>query len=90
MKNQNSTLGGFLGRPLGALGKTCLPLMKNVATPLAKSVFIPLKLTSAAKKENGWNGWYYENSKSLQESDLFIKGGNETIENEAKGKKWVS
>ena len=53
MKNQNSTLGGFLGRPLGALGKTCLPLMKNVATPLAKSVFIPLKLTSAAKKENG-------------------------------------
>ena len=30
--------GGFLGRPLGPLLKTSLPLMKNVLKPLAKSV----------------------------------------------------
>ena len=38
-------LGGFLGRLLGPLLKTRLPLMKNVITPLAKSVLIPLWLT---------------------------------------------
>ena len=41
-------LGGFLGRLLGPLLKTGLPLMKNVITPLAKSVLIPLGLTVAA------------------------------------------
>ena len=40
--------GGFLGRLLGPLLKTGLPLMKNVITPLAKSVLIPLGLTAAA------------------------------------------
>ena len=40
--------GGFLGKLLGPLLKTRLPLMKNVITPLAKSVFIPLGLTAAA------------------------------------------
>ena len=40
--------GGFLGRLLGALLKTGLPLMKNVIKPLAKSVLIPLGLTAAA------------------------------------------
>ena len=40
--------GGFLGRLLGPLLKTGLPLMKNVIKPLAKSVLIPLKLTTAA------------------------------------------
>ena len=39
--------GGFLGRLLGALLKTGLPLMKNVIKPLAKSVLIPLGLTAA-------------------------------------------
>ena len=40
--------GGFLGRLLGPLLKTGLPLMKNVIKPLAKSVLIPLGLTVAA------------------------------------------
>ena len=40
--------GGFLGRLLGPLLKTGLPLIKNVIKPLAKSVLIPLGLTAAA------------------------------------------
>ena len=40
--------GGFLGKLLGLLLKTGLPLMKSVITPLAKSVLIPLGLTAAA------------------------------------------
>ena len=39
---------GFLGRLLGPLLKTGLPLIKNVIKPLAKSVLIPLGLTAAA------------------------------------------
>ena len=41
-------LGGFLGRLLGALLKTGLPLIKSVIKPLAKSVLIPLGLTVVA------------------------------------------
>ena len=40
--------GGFLGKLLGPLLKTGLPLIKNVITPLAKSVLIPLGLTAAS------------------------------------------
>ena len=40
--------GGLLGRLLGPLLKTRLPLMKNVLKPLVKSAFIPLGLTAAA------------------------------------------
>ena len=40
--------GQFLGRLLGPLLKTVLPLMKNVIKALAKSVLIPLGLTAAA------------------------------------------
>ena len=40
--------GGFLGRLLGPLLKTGLPLIINVIKPLAKSVLIPLGLTAAA------------------------------------------
>ena len=40
--------GGFLGRLLGPLLKTGLPLIKNVIKSLAKSVLIPLGLTVAA------------------------------------------
>ena len=40
--------GVFLGRLLGPLLKTGLPLTKNVIKPLAKSVLIPLGLTAAA------------------------------------------
>ena len=39
-------LGGFLGRFLGPLLKTGLPLMKNLIKPLARSVLIPLGLTA--------------------------------------------
>ena len=40
--------GGFLGKLLGPLLKTGLPLMKSVITPLGKCVLIPLGLTAAA------------------------------------------
>ena len=40
--------GGFLGRLLGPLLKTGLPLIKNVIKPLAKSVLVPLGLNAAA------------------------------------------
>ena len=40
--------GGFLGRLLGPLLKTGLPLIGNVLKPLAKSVLIPLGLRAAA------------------------------------------
>ena len=40
--------GGFLGKLLGPLLKTGLPLMKSVIKPLAKSVLIPLGLTASA------------------------------------------
>ena len=40
--------GGCLGRLLGPLLKTGLPLIKNVIRPLAKSFLIPLELTAAA------------------------------------------
>ena len=40
-------LGRFLGRLLGPLLKTGLPLMKNVIKTLAKSVLIPLGSTAA-------------------------------------------
>ena len=41
-------LGGFLGRLLGPLLKTGLPLIKKVIKSLAKSVLILLGLTVAA------------------------------------------
>ena len=40
--------GGFLGRLLGPLLTTGLPLISNVIKPLAKTVLIPLGLTAAA------------------------------------------
>ena len=40
--------GGFLGKLLGPLLKTGLPLIKNVITPLDKSVLIPLELWAVA------------------------------------------
>ena len=51
LKSQLSKMiqsGGFLGRLLGALLKTGLPLIKTVIKPLAKSVLIPLGLTAPA------------------------------------------
>ena len=46
-------LGGFLGRLLGPLLKTGLPLMKSVIQPLAKSVLIPLGLAAASAADAG-------------------------------------
>ena len=40
--------GELLGRLLGPLLKTGLPLLKNVIKPLAKSGLIPLGLNAAA------------------------------------------
>ena len=40
--------GGFLGRLLGPLLRTGLPLMKIVIKPLPKSVLVPLGLTVGA------------------------------------------
>ena len=40
--------GDFLGRLLGPLLKTGLPLIKNIIKPLAKSILIPFGLTAAA------------------------------------------
>ena len=40
--------GGFLGKRLGPLLKTSLPLIKNVIRQLVKTALIPLRLTAAA------------------------------------------
>ena len=45
--------GGVLGRVLGALIKTELPLIRNVFKLLAKSVSVPLGLTAAASGTDG-------------------------------------
>ena len=42
----------FLGKLLGSLLKTGLPLIKSVIRPLAISVLIPLVLTAAASAED--------------------------------------
>ena len=47
-KTQLSRMIQFLGRFLGLLLKTGLPLMKSVIQSLAKSILIPLGLTAAA------------------------------------------
>ena len=39
--------GRFLGKLLGPLLRSGLPLLKSVINPLAKSVLIPLRLTAA-------------------------------------------
>ena len=40
--------GGFIGRLLGPLLKTALPLISNVIKPLAQCFLIPLRLIVAA------------------------------------------
>ena len=45
--------GGFLGRLLGPLLKTGLPLIKNVIKPLAKSVSLGLTAAAAAAADGG-------------------------------------
>ena len=98
--------GGFIGRFLGPLLKTRLPLMKNVIKPLANSVLIPLGLTAAASEadagihkkilESGttkltiWNDEMEDMIKiikSPEDSGLWLKRVNKTIQNEAKEQK---
>ena len=98
--------GEFLGRLLGPLLKTGLPLIKNVIKPLAKSVLIPLGLTAAAsaagagihKKLLGSGNTtliisndemedIIEIVKSLEDTDLLLKGVTETVQNEVKEQK---
>ena len=98
--------GGFLGKLLGPLLKTGLPLIKNVITPLAKSALIPLGLTAAAsaadagihKKILGSGNTTLITSnkdmedlikivKSLEDSDLLLKGVTESVQNEVKEQK---
>ena len=99
--------GGFLGKLLGPLSKTELPLMKSVITPLAKSVLIPLRLTAAVSAADagilkkilgsGNNTTLIilnkdmddliKIVKSLEDSDLLLKGITETVQNEIKEQK---
>ena len=95
--------GGFLGKLLGPLLRTGLPLIKSVIKPLAKSVLVPLGLTAAAdagihKKilgsgNNNNTILIISNDemddilkivKSLEDSEVLLKGVSETIQNEAK------
>ena len=43
--------GGFLGRNVGPLLKTGLPLIGNALKPLAKSVLIPIGLTAQHQQQ---------------------------------------
>ena len=94
--------GRFLGRLLGLLLKTGLPLIKNVIKPLAKSVLIPLGLTAAAffshKKVlgSGITTIIISNNemediikivKSLEDFGLLLKGVTETVQNKVKEQK---
>ena len=95
--------GGFLGKLLGPLLRTGLPLIKSVIKPLAKSVLVPLGLTAAAdagihKKilgsgnnnntiliiSNDETDDILKIVKSLEDSEVLLKGVSETIQNEAK------
>ena len=49
--NKTIQSGDFLGKFLGPLLKTGLPLIKNVIKPLAKSVVIPLWVTAADQQQ---------------------------------------
>ena len=56
--------GGFLGRLLGPLLKTGLPLMKNVLKPLAKTVLIPFGLTAASATDASFHKKMFESDRS--------------------------
>ena len=61
---------GFIGILLGPLLKTGLPLIKNVITPLAKSVLIPLRLTAAASATDA--GIHKKNLRIRSSSFFFL------------------
>ena len=74
---------GFLGKVLGPLLKTGLPLIENVLKPLAKSVLM-IKLMIVSNKEMND---IMNIVKSLEEFLLLILGVSNTIKNEAKEQK---
>ena len=91
--------GGFIGKLLGPLLKTGLPLIKNVITPLAKSILIPLGLTAAdagihKKILGSGNTTLIISNKDmeglvkivnlLEDSGLLLKGVNGAVQNETK------
>ena len=71
--------GGFLGRLLGPLLKTGLPLIKNVIKPLAKSVLIPLGLTAAASAADA--GIYKKIMGSCRRNSYYSASHNATTLN---------
>ena len=95
--------GGFLGKLVGPLLKTGLPLIKNVIKPLSKT--IPLGLTAAPSGADagihkkilgsGTTALIISNDemedmkivKSRKDSGLLLKGVSETIQNEVKEQK---
>ena len=48
---------GFLNRTLRPLMKAGLLLMKNILTPMAESILIPLRLTTAAAVKRTFLDW---------------------------------
>ena len=84
----------FLGKLLGPLLKTGLPLIKSVIKPLAKSALVPLGLTAAASVADagihknilgsGMNNNTILIISNDEMDDILLKGVSKTIQNEAK------
>ena len=88
--------GGFLGKILGLLLKTGLPLIKKLIKPLAKSVLIPLGLTAAASAADAGiqkkilrsrTTTLIISNEALKDSNILLKGVTKTIKNETKEQK---
>ena len=89
--SKNVQSGGLLGRLLGPLLKTDLPLMKNVLKLLAKSISILGQEMIKILISNEEMSDIMKIVKSLQEFSLLIKGVSKIIKNEGKlQKKWIS
>ena len=70
--------GGFLGKLLGPLLKTGLPLMKSGIKPLAKTVLIPLGLTAAASAADaGIHKNVFGSGKANNNNTILIISNNE-------------
>ena len=70
--------GGFLGKLLGPLLKTGLPLMKSVIKPLGKSVLIPLGLTAeASAADAGIHKKILESGKANNNNTILIISNDE-------------
>ena len=94
--------GGFLGKLLGPLLRTGLPLMKNVIKPLAKSVSLTAAMSAVdagiQKKifNSGTITLVISNEEmndiikivqALEDSNILLKGVTKTIKNETKEQK---